>query len=568
MAQSKSASRFTQTQSRILPAEDLKQARIPSKGVPPISKLNRSSSSSPSPQSSGPNSNLSDKLTKNRGEIQQQSTSPSPPIPIAVGKPRVVRDETDSVSSSRAQPYSLNRSYLKAGVQSKKRKEILSLFGGFQQFNADDDTTVQDSAAVTGLDDWKVKHVTLKQHEFAIQSHTMLSEVVNNTKNYRYEKQMEDCQRFDIIFRPRNHTKYLASTPGENKSFSLNVNRLGQHHGITAGDTLSTPKRSPLSHNRSGQTFLFNEDRESANRSSNNTFLGGMSVSKMKDLQEQVVTDVVANKTLRKILYSNQSPMVQLKKKPYLSGSFSVSSAHRRSVTTLRTSGGDSTPKESPDKIQLLVDNTPSLDIWKSIKETIDSVCTVYLLEDIVGGFKHLAEQYSVSQIHSKAAESALILKRAVDERRETANLETVKQNHHEDIRRCEETHKELLKIQKAFADKVSLFEASIYRTKQRIHLAEGEIVAVEREKAGEQVLVGKDTSHFLYKAKQRIASPTSPAKARKLQGGQYKALIAKALLDYLPDPEVERMVPQAYRNKFRLEDALNELRRGLAQSK
>lgn len=56
---------------------------------------------------------------------------------------------------------------------------------------------------VANLGAWKDKHVTLMRSEFAIQGNRMLNDVVNNTKNYRYEKQIDDIERYNIAFRAR-----------------------------------------------------------------------------------------------------------------------------------------------------------------------------------------------------------------------------------------------------------------------------------------------------------------------------------------------------------------------------
>ena len=485
-------------------------------------------------------------------------------------KSDVVRELPESNS---AKAYSIKGSYSKPGLVSSRRTHHFGLFSGFQRFEMKDDGNNQDKIDVSSLEDWKVKNITLKQHEFAIQSHTMLSEIINNTKNFRYEKQMEDCTRFDIIFRPKNHTKYIsqiAATAVAKKSTKKQSNsNEGTGSDIEGPHNLEGPQETETKTSLPDVANLTSlHAGQQASEAFGKKFFGQITDMQPKDLREEVLTEVASNKTLRKLLAPSQGLVVSKRTGTFNAASRSLLLPHTRKTVDLPIKQQRAGQSAGPDKLALLVESVSSGAGWKMLHDKVKQACNVYLLEDIVGGFKHLAEQYSVSEIHLKAVQSADILLRALEERRDKSQSETVSQNHHEDIRRCEDTHRELLKIQKHFVERVRLFENSILRTKIRIREAEAEIVAVEREKAGEDLVMNRDPTNLVYLSKQRKLATMSPVKAKKMQLGQYKGLIAKALLDYLPDPEVERMVPQAYRNKFRTEDALNELRRGLAQSK
>lgn len=64
-----------------------------------------------------------------------------------------------------------------------------------------------DASDVLKLDDWYSNNITMPKHEFAVSSSTRLKNIVNNTRNYNYEKYIEDIEKYNQVFRTRSKPK-------------------------------------------------------------------------------------------------------------------------------------------------------------------------------------------------------------------------------------------------------------------------------------------------------------------------------------------------------------------------
>jgi hypothetical protein len=278
---------------------------------------------------------------------------------------------------------------------------------------------------VVNLGEWKAKHVVLKQNEFAIQGNRMLSDIFNNTKNYRYEKQIDDIEKFNSAFRH----KRAFGVQRENQEVKQ-VSTI--HSRIVSGE------------------FKFQIDDDMEYTDGN----GYLDDPNLKNLREGIINEVAMGKTARLVLGSKG-------KKPQLP-----------------TTKANLLSKSAPN-LELDTHTTPNA--LDQLEGEIDNVCTLTLIESLVKNFKTFTNHYSLHQMIVKAEEARHLLRRTIESIKDKEDLGPSKGSSYEDIRRCEEAHMELIKIQKSFEGKLEMYSNAITRQLQKKLVLEKEIATNER---------------------------------------------------------------------------------------